>query len=99
MLENHADVSPPLADLAVAKLVKLPPVFSVPDQLAVHGQPAGVDLFEVVDAAQESRLSRAGRADDAHDLAGTDLEGDAPQNLLAAETLAYALRIDHHLSH
>ena len=41
----------------------LSPLLPVADQLAVDREPAGVDLLQVVDAAQERRLARAGRAD------------------------------------
>ena len=40
----------------------LSPCCAVADQLAVDPEPAGVDLLEVVDAAQEGRLARARRA-------------------------------------
>ena len=44
----------------------------VADQFASHGDPAAVDPFQVVDAAQEGGLAGAGRAEEAHDFAGVD---------------------------
>jgi hypothetical protein len=59
VLEDHADVGAPLADLPVMKLVELPSLFAVPHQFAVDSKAAGIDLFEVVDTAQESRFAGA----------------------------------------
>src|SRR5258708_8883516 len=64
-------------------------------QLAVKRQPAGVDLFQVVDAAQERALARTRGSDHAHDLFGCHLQVDATEDFEAAEALVYSLRLDH----
>src|SRR6266540_2514467 len=56
-LEDHADLGPLAGDLAFLQLVELVAVLPVADQLAVHPQAAGVDLLQVVDAAEEGGLA------------------------------------------
>ena len=84
---------------SVAQLVELVARPAVADELAVDPEPAGVDLLQVVDAAQERRLARAGGPDEAHHLARRDLEVDALQHLEPAEALAHRLGLDHRLAH
>ena len=60
---------------------------SVADLLAVHLDEAPVDGFQMVDAAQEGRFSRAGRAEDHDDLARHDIEIDALQHFQLVEGL------------
>jgi hypothetical protein len=84
-LEDHADVPALQRDLAVLELVQLVALLAVADQLTVDGQPAGVDLLQVVDAPQEGRLAGAGGADEAEDLAGLDLQVDALEDLDRAD--------------
>ena len=60
------------------------------DLLAVDDDPAGVDPLEQVDAAEQRRLARARRADQAHDLVLRDREVDPAQDLVPAERLADA---------
>ena len=74
VLEDHPDLGPLARDLALVQLVQLAALLAVADQLAVDRQPAGVDLLQVVDAAQERRLARARRPEQAHHLAAVDLE-------------------------
>src|SRR6201999_4433242 len=62
---------------------------AVADQLAVDREAARVDLLEVVDAAQERRLARARRPEQAHDLARGDLQRDPLEHLLAPEALVH----------
>ena len=71
----------------------LPSALAVADQVAVHLDPAAVDLLEVVDAADEGRLAGAGRPDDADRLALRDLERDALQHLEPAEALVDVLGV------
>ena len=93
-------ISRPLArDLRFAQLVELVADLPVADQLAVDRQPAGVDLLEVVDAAQEGGLARAGRSEQAQHLAGLDGQIDAAQHLVAAEALVHPFGLDHRLAH
>src|SRR5262249_43104653 len=58
-------------------------------------EPPGVDLLEVVDAADERRLARPGRPDETDDLAGLHLERHSLQDLEPAEVLVHPLRLDH----
>jgi len=94
-LEDHADLRALARHLGLAQLVQLVSRLPVAHQLAVHVEPARVDLLEVVDAAQEGRLAGARGAEHAHHLAGVDLERDALQDLQQAEVLAHGLRFDH----
>ena len=55
-----------------------PAALLVADERPVDVQPSRVDLLEVVDTAQEGRLAGAGRAQQAHHLAGRDLEALCP---------------------
>ena len=50
--------------------------------------------FEEVDAAQQRRLARAGRADDAHDLSAVDGQVDAREDLEVAERLVEVVDLD-----
>src|SRR5207244_1793481 len=62
-------------------------VLAVADQVAVHLDPAGIELLQVVDAADEGCLPRAGRPDDADGLALSNFERDALQDVQAPEVL------------
>ena len=94
-LEDHADLGAFSADLALRQLVDLAAVLPVSDQLAVDGEPAGIDLLEVVDAAKEGALARSGWADDAHHLARRHLEVDASEHLEASIGLMDVLGTNH----
>ena len=75
-LEDEADLDAVPGDVALgvgAQTVLA--VRAVADQVAVDLDAAAVDRLEVVDAAQERRLARAGRADQAHDLAAPTRRG------------------------
>src|SRR5438309_546664 len=67
----------------------------VADELAVDRQPAGVDLLQVIDAAQERALAGTRGADHAHDFFLGDLQLDTAQHLEPAEALVHRLRLDH----
>ena len=58
-----------------------------PDFLAVDHDRARVGHFEHVDAAQQGRLARAGRADQRDDFSGLGGKADAAQYLERPETL------------
>ena len=62
-------------------------VGSVPHGLAVHFDDAGVGTLKEVQAAQQRRLARAGRADDRQRLALFQCERDVPENFRLAEIL------------
>src|SRR5262249_45745419 len=68
---------------------------AVADQMAVDLDPAAVDLLQVVDAAQERRLARPRRPDDADDLGAAHVERDAPQHLEPTEALVYVLGVEN----
>src|SRR5262245_168695 len=67
----------------------------VTDEHAIDVEPASVDGFQVVDAAQERGLARAGRADHAHHLTPADAQRDAAQHLEGTEVLVHLLRLHH----
>src|SRR5206468_11629426 len=91
-LEDHADLGPLAGDVALGVLDELAVAFPVADQVAVHLDATGIDLLEMVDAANEGRLPGSRRADDADDLARLDVERDALQHLQPAEALDDVLR-------
>ena len=62
-------------------------VGGVPHGLAVHFDDAGVGTLKEVQAAQQRRLARAGRADDRQRLALFQCERDVPENFRLAEIL------------
>ena len=95
ILEDHADVGALLRGVAGRNLVEDAVALAVADQLAVDVQAAGVDLLEVIDAAQQRRLARTRGADEAGDRAARDLEIDALEHLQAAEGLAHVAGLDH----
>ena len=76
-LEHHPDLGALPAYLSIGQLVDLVAALPVTDQLAVDGQPAGVDLLEMVDAAEEGALAGPGRPDDAEDLSWRDAQVDS----------------------
>jgi hypothetical protein len=98
-LEDHPDLRALAGDLALAQLVELVALLAIADEPPVDPQAARVDLLEVVDAAQERRLPRAGRPEHAHDLARRDLQRDAAQDLEPAEALVDGLGLDHRRRH
>src|SRR6202035_2497141 len=65
------------------------------DAGSLHQNVAGIIAFETVDAAQDGRLSRAGRTDDANHLALLDRRADALQHLDPAKTLVDVAELDH----
>ena len=64
------------------------------DRLAVEADLAEVGIGEAGDHAQERRLSRAGRTDDAEELAGGDRHGDAAHRPRGAQELADAAQLE-----
>src|SRR4029078_7109352 len=75
-LKDHPDLRAPAGDLRLAQLVELVPGLPVADQLAVHPESSRVDPLQVVDAAQERRLARARRAEQAGHLARSSRQRD-----------------------
>src|SRR5262249_60190554 len=68
-LEDEADLGALARDVPLRVLDELAVLAgSIADEMAVHLDPAAVDPLEMVDAAEERRLARAGGRDDADDL-------------------------------
>ena len=67
----------------------------VRDDLAVDQHVAVVDLLQQVDAAQERRLARAGRADERDGAVLLHREVDAPQHRHVAVRLGDAAQLEH----
>jgi hypothetical protein len=80
-LEDHPDPAAQRVDVRIR----------VADVLPLDQDRALGCLLEPVDAAQQGRLARSGRADDAHDLATTDVEVDPSQHMVVAEGLVQAM--------
>ena len=80
-LEDDADATADPVDVHAAR----------GDLLAVHDDAPGLQRLEQVDAAEQRRLARARRADEADDLVLADDEVDALQDLEVAEGLRDAL--------
>jgi hypothetical protein len=94
VLEHHADLGPHTGGFLFPQLVEGVLVLPVSDEFPAYPEPAAVDLFQVVDAAQERGFARARWPDDAVDLAGIDLKADAPQDLEPPEALVYVFGED-----
>src|SRR5579859_4701289 len=63
-LEDHADLRAHAGDIALAILDNLPALlFAVAHQLPINQDAPALNLFQVVDAAQEGRLPRTAWAD------------------------------------
>src|SRR6185436_13369666 len=89
-LEHHADGAAALGDLGLAELVQHAVALAVAHELAVDAHLPGVGRLQVVHAAQQRGLARAGRAEQAADGARLDVEIDAAQHLHPAEALVHA---------
>src|SRR5581483_4753938 len=98
-LEDHADLRPLAGDALLRVLDELPLLLPVADEVAVHRDPAAVDLLQVVDAADERRLAGPGRPDDADRLPLLDVERDALQHLEPTEALVHVLRAHDDVGH
>lgn len=88
MLEHHADVAALLRGGTRVQFVQFRAALGITDEIPVDVQATGIDAFEVVDAPEEGRLARSGRADQTGHLAASDLERDALEHLHGAEALA-----------
>ena len=84
VLEHEAEVEALFPHLALPLGGR---VGGVPHGLAVHPDNAGVGTLKEIQAAQQRRLARAGRADDRQRLALFQCERDVPENLRLAEIL------------
>ncbi|MGY4433995.1 hypothetical protein ACVWWO_006472 [Bradyrhizobium sp. F1.13.1] len=87
-LEHHAGLQPLPPDLAFAEPMQPAALLPHAQELAVEPDAATVDRGELVDAAEQRGLARAGGADQTHHLAGPDVERDIFESLKLAKTLA-----------
>ena len=94
-LEHHADIGAGRTQLWLTDFVEPVADAAIADQVSVHCHVAGVGCLEMVDATQEGRLSGARGPDDAHHLAGIDVEIDSFQDFDMAITLADVTGNDH----
>jgi len=80
-LEDHADLATLRGDGLPRQMVKPAGALLVAQQLAVDPDAAAVDSLQLVDAAQERRLTGAGGSQQADHLALADIEVDALEDL------------------
>src|SRR5690606_22163401 len=87
-LKHHANVLALLAYLVFGEFLQSPVCqHAKADAFAVDRKQAVIDLFQAIDAAQERRLARPRRADEANDLSSPDLEIDVAQDTDCPERL------------
>ncbi len=98
-LKHHADFGAVAADVAVVQLVQPFADLAIADQLAIDQQTAGIDFFQVVDAAQKSGFARARCTQQADHFATRDLHRNALEHLDGAEAFVHAFGLDHGLVH
>ena len=79
--------------------MKPPALLAHAQQFAVEPDTTAVDDGELVDAAEQRRLARAGGADQAHHLAGPDVERDAFESLELSKILGYGADRDEGFCH
>ena len=96
-LEDHADLLALLRDVPLLVLDELAVGLAVADEVAVHEDPALLDLLEVVDAADERRLARSRRADDDDHFLALDGHRHAFEDVQPAEPLVDVGRLDDHV--
>ena len=95
LLEHHADAGALLGDYVPAHLTQAVTGPFIPYVNATDGDGAGVDRLEMVDAAQQCRLSRSTRAEETDDLTGADFKADSLENLQVTKSLVYIADHDH----
>ena len=94
-LENHTDFGALSSALPVRQSMQLDAAvraLDLPhaDEFAVDPHPAGIDGLQLVDAAQQGRLTRAGGTHEHRDRARLDPQIDALENVQLAEELVQA---------
>ena len=95
-LEHHAGCQALAGDLRLVEFVQLVPDDAVADQFAIDPEAALVDLYQLIDAAQQGGFSGTGAADDAEDAAGGDFQRHAIEPDLAAGIDAPQVLQAHH---
>ena len=88
-LEDHARMAPHLVGIDAR----------VGERLPEEGNGALVDGLEEVHAAQQRRLSRPRRADQAHDFVAVQVERDAAKDLVVTEALHDGVELEDHFAH
>src|SRR5215216_3685181 len=91
-LEDHSHFSTLFGQLAIADVAELSAVPALTDQPVPDVDMPARGPLEVVDAAQQRRLTGAARPDDGDRLAGIDFQVDAFEHLVGAEAL---VQVDH----
>jgi hypothetical protein len=86
-LEHHADVGALATDFPFGQADELVAFLSAADGDAIDVDHAAIGQFDGVDAAQERALARAGRSQQAHDLAVLGHQVDALQDDIGAALL------------
>ncbi len=88
VLEDHPDRGALRVNFALGQFVQFSAALFQSHKFSVDVYTSDVRALEVVDAAQQCRLTAARCADEAEHLASFHLEIHAVQHLIAAETLA-----------
>ena len=81
MLENHPRFGADASDFPVFRITDPARFIRFDQRIAVDDDFAGRDFFQIVDAAQQSTLATAGRANDNHYFFFSDGQIDAVQNV------------------
>ena len=97
LLEDHARVRENLPRLGSIGVLCRAVLIRIGQELALDLDGARVNRLELVDAAQERALARAGRPDDREDLAAADLHIDALEHSEVAERLVDIVHAQHDL--
>ena len=88
-LENHPNPAPQFVDVDTRRK----------DVGPVHDDRTGGRFLEAVAAAEQSALSRTGRADNENEFFGRDIQIDAFEDLEASEALPQSFNLEDGLSH
>eukprot|EP01022_Parablepharisma_sp_SALTPOND_P021562 TRINITY_DN427_c3_g1_i1.p1 TRINITY_DN427_c3_g1~~TRINITY_DN427_c3_g1_i1.p1 ORF type:complete len:882 (+),score=278.44 TRINITY_DN427_c3_g1_i1:1771-4416(+) len=98
-LEHHAAGQALAGDLAVRQFDQLVATPAIAQQFTADPDGTAVDAFQLVDAAQEGTLARAGGTDDAGHRAGLDLQVHALERVEAAIVFMDLMGHDHGTVH
>src|SRR5258705_545393 len=98
-LKHHAGFQALARDLPLGEAMQSPTLFAYAQQLAIQPDAAAVDRRKLIDAAQERRLARSRRADQAQHLACPDIQRDTIQGLKLPKVLADRTDGDEGLGH
>ncbi len=93
-LEHHANFGPLPGDVLLAVLHQAPSPLMVAYHVAVDVNVAAVDLFQVVDATQESAFSGPRRPNDHDDFILPDVQIDVLERVERSVEFVYLLGLD-----